>query len=653
MATFSGMQVYKNGNRVYVIDNHRRLRAITDPQKFLSQHPNIESKTDTELSRLSGGTSTGNISTDDFFNTLVPQADTESKKAQWKNERNQYQSKYGYVDYPTFDKWLSGEKPTAPTQTQQTPKFRSRNNGEAMQSYLEAKQGWEKQNLGQSGITLPSKEALAQGTVPYKFYKGSDGTVVMLPGTNTPQGYTNSSRQDFINFINKDRSKWDSYYARNTTPGLKEAYGKIMSGGSNVSSGLSYGLDKASGQYGWGKHDNNLSNYETYFKQQKASGVNPQQISQNWAQQQQTKPNLSQIEAGVKGAQQKANQIGQSIQALQGNTVSTGGVNVNGTNTTNTTGITPSITPNTTGTTGTTPNTNDGYQKFLLDTINQQNKYLKDYIDTLKNQKSQSDQYQTYSDQLGLPAQQKLVAGIDKQALDVEGLLSKLEGDINSRSSGHLVTEAQRRRYLATEGKPLRTQLADLMRSESRAKAGYTESRQQLADMMKNWSTEQQRQLDLKKLPMEYGYKNLPYYKEALTYETPKQKAARQLQEKLNEKKALKDAGLNTSTTQSAALKVFNEMGGKNGTGMSFSDWYKNVYKTNPVVNGINKQSQLAGNTFDASIAQDKSHGKFVDLNVYKDVRKNWIKNTGKSVMDFDAMFADTYLSPGDRDKIL
>ena len=276
---------------------------------------------------------------------------------------------------------------------------------------------------------------------------------------------------------------------------------------------------------------------------------------------------LATVSQGVQGAQQKANEIGQSIQALQAQSGST---------TAGTTGTTGTTTGGTTA--GTTPNTNDGYQKFLLDTITQQNKYMKNYIDTLKKQPSSADQYKTYSEQEGLPAQQKLVAGVQQQVLDVEGLLSKLEGDINTRSSGHLVTEAQRRRYLATEGKPLRTSLTDLMRDESRASAGYSAKRQEVADMMKNWSADQAKQLKMSEIPLSQGYKNLPYYKEALTYETPAQKSKRLLAEKLAEQNALKTTST-TSTTKSAAKKVFDEGGGKNAWGMDFVKWYKEIYK--------------------------------------------------------------------------
>ena len=233
----------------------------------------------------------------------------------------------------------------------------------------------------------------------------------------------------------------------------------------------------------------------------------------------------------------------------------------------------------TTGTTGSgeTMGTNK-YQNFLINQITQQNKYLSDYINTLKNQPSQADQYKQYSEQLGLPQQQKAVTGIQKQVLDVEGLLGKLESDINQRTSPFLVTEAQRRRKLAVEGTPLRTQLSDLMRAESRAKTGYSDTRQQLADMMKMAGLDQAKQEKIAQLPLEYGEKNLPYYKEAYTYESPTDKSKRELAAKLAQESALKKAGVGSyyqaptkAQTPPASYREW-ELAGKPGT---YADWKK------------------------------------------------------------------------------
>jgi len=212
-------------------------------------------------------------------------------------------------------------------------------------------------------------------------------------------------------------------------------------------------------------------------------------------------------------------------------------------------------------------NKETSYRDWMFKTLQQQNKYLQDYINTLKNQPSPLEVYKQYSEQLGLPQQRKQLTGIQKQVIDTEALLDKLEDDINKRISGKLVTEAQRRRYLAMEGKPLREQLADLMRAESRARAGYSEARRELADMLKIYGQEQARKRELAALPLEYGYKNIPYYKEIFTYESPEEKAKRELAEKL----ALKKAG----EKEPEAYRLWKLTGSK----LNFGDWYKNIYK--------------------------------------------------------------------------
>lgn len=189
------------------------------------------------------------------------------------------------------------------------------------------------------------------------------------------------------------------------------------------------------------------------------------------------------------------------------------------------------------------PNPND-YQQQLLSALNQQNQYLKNYMDTIRGQRSYEDVYKDYSEKLGLPEKQKVVAGIEKQVIDVENLLDKLESDINERISGKLVTEPVRRRYLATQGKPLREQLSNLLKEESRARAGYSEARQELADMLKAYQSDIERQKELAALPLEYGYKNIPYYKDILTYMSPEEKARQELRNKIATEEEMKKKGI-------------------------------------------------------------------------------------------------------------
>lgn len=75
-----GLQAYKlkGENRVFIVESGtipgmtQKQREITDPQAFLQEYPNLPEASGIELSRMSGGTAGGNISTNNFQNTFVP-----------------------------------------------------------------------------------------------------------------------------------------------------------------------------------------------------------------------------------------------------------------------------------------------------------------------------------------------------------------------------------------------------------------------------------------------------------------------------------------------------------------------------------------------------------------------------------------------------
>lgn len=150
-------------------------------------------------------------------------------------------------------------------------------------------------------------------------------------------------------------------------------------------------------------------------------------------------------------------------------------------------------------------------------------KTLEDYLATAKEQKPWQEIYAEKETALGIPGKRKALTGITQEVLDVEELLDKLEEDVGTRIGGKLVTGAEERRQLAIEGRPLREQMADLMRSEARAGAGLAGARGELATMM---GLEEKERAGAK-----MGLELLPLFKEALTYETPGSEAARKLAE--------------------------------------------------------------------------------------------------------------------------
>ena len=197
-----------------------------------------------------------------------------------------------------------------------------------------------------------------------------------------------------------------------------------------------------------------------------------------------------------------------------------------------------------TGATGGTPgdtkdepvDENAGYKDLML-------KAMTDYLAKTGDQKSLTEIRKEESEKLGISGQQDIVGGLQRQILDVEGILDDLEGDVNESVEGKMVSEGQRRRILASEMKPLTEQMTDLVRAETRASTGLTGSRAELADIM---GLEEAERAGAK----EKAFGMLPYYKEVLEYETKAEKAKRETQEAIDEAKAIKESGLEEKDTK-------------------------------------------------------------------------------------------------------
>lgn len=148
--------------------------------------------------------------------------------------------------------------------------------------------------------------------------------------------------------------------------------------------------------------------------------------------------------------------------------------------------------------------TESDYGQVVLDAINK-------YMASQQAQAPIKDVYTQYRESLGIPGMETTQAGLTGQVTNVEGLLNKLESDINARASaiGGVATEAQLRRRQVAEAKPLREQLTDLYRSQVTGQTGLTSARQELATMMQ---LEEQARAGEK----ESALGMLPYYQEAL-----------------------------------------------------------------------------------------------------------------------------------------
>src|SRR3990167_2780817 len=83
------------------------------------------------------------------------------------------------------------------------------------------------------------------------------------------------------------------------------------------------------------------------------------------------------------------------------------------------------------------------------------------------------DIYNKALDQLGIGDARTRVQGLRNQLASTENLLANLEGDITERTQNSLVTEAQRRRMLASEQNPLTKQLETLGNTYEAAYGDY------------------------------------------------------------------------------------------------------------------------------------------------------------------------------------
>lgn len=110
--------------------------------------------------------------------------------------------------------------------------------------------------------------------------------------------------------------------------------------------------------------------------------------------------------------------------------------------------------------------------------LNQQNSLEKNvfgqYQQAIDVQGSALDRYNKLSQQMNLPVYQQ-------QVQTIQGLLSRLTDNINTRANGTEMTQAQRDQLEAVEGKTLRTQLSPLAQAQTAAESnisrmmGFTE----------------------------------------------------------------------------------------------------------------------------------------------------------------------------------
>lgn len=100
---------------------------------------------------------------------------------------------------------------------------------------------------------------------------------------------------------------------------------------------------------------------------------------------------------------------------------------------------------------------------------------LQDLTNFQTSAKSPIDIYNEATTQLGIPDVRTRVTNLRKNIADTEALLSALPDSVSGRTSGSLVTEAQRQRVLATERAPLDTANASYGRDYNMASSDLNE----------------------------------------------------------------------------------------------------------------------------------------------------------------------------------
>ena len=191
--------------------------------------------------------------------------------------------------------------------------------------------------------------------------------------------------------------------------------------------------------------------------------------------------------------------------------------------------------------TGAEPSGSD-YQKQMMDLITNLQTQNQSYLSALQNMPTAAQQYQTYREQLGLPASEVALSSTNVEIQKTQGLIDQLEKDINARISGKPITEPLRRRILATEQYPLAEQLGILSRTAGIQQTGVQSAKDQLVQLLNLAAQDQTRQAALAKAPLEMTQSLLPTISSLLQYQSPEEETSQQIAKE----QLMKQLGLGT-----------------------------------------------------------------------------------------------------------
>src|SRR4030066_442510 len=107
------------------------------------------------------------------------------------------------------------------------------------------------------------------------------------------------------------------------------------------------------------------------------------------------------------------------------------------------------------------------------------------YMNLLANKPSEESLYGKYSKEYGLPEKAKIVSGLTKSILDLEGKIKGVEPSVNARTKDFFVNEAQRQRAVTAEELPLREQYLESLRRRESASAELSSAESLIGQRMK------------------------------------------------------------------------------------------------------------------------------------------------------------------------
>lgn len=149
------------------------------------------------------------------------------------------------------------------------------------------------------------------------------------------------------------------------------------------------------------------------------------------------------------------------------------------------------------------------YEKRMAELVDPVLRNQEAYLTALSGRSNLEDYYKQLRSEKGLDTTEALMKNLEGQQVDVTKLLSALPESVNQRTTGRLVTEAQRRQIEASERSPLTSQLQSILDSLTKATAGYGTANQAIQNALTLRTTQEDRALAPVKASLDFAGENL------------------------------------------------------------------------------------------------------------------------------------------------